>query len=153
MDQLSNRHFLVDTGASYSIVPHQSSSPPSGPCLRGTAGQLIPCWGEKTITLSLHGRLSTWSFLLPVVSFPIIGVDFLRHFQRMVDPAANMLVDKAGLQSFVNGVVGHSFIFPIADMGGGSSCSPHSLRSSLNGFLVTSPQSPVINHRSPVTGP
>jgi hypothetical protein len=40
VDQLSNRHFLVDTGASYSIVPHQSSSPPSGPRLRSAAGQL-----------------------------------------------------------------------------------------------------------------
>ncbi len=59
VDQLSNSHFLVDTGTSYSIVPHQSSSPPSGPRLRSAAGQLIPCWGEKTITLTLHGVFSS----------------------------------------------------------------------------------------------
>jgi hypothetical protein len=85
VDQLSNRHFLVDTGASFSIFPHQSSSPPSWLHLRGAASQPIPCWGEKTFMF--HGRSFTWNFLLAAVSFPIVGVDFLRHFQLMVDPA------------------------------------------------------------------
>ncbi|MFN9908322.1 MAG: hypothetical protein ACK56F_19700, partial [bacterium] len=31
LDQVSNRRFLVDTGASYSILPHGSSLPASGP--------------------------------------------------------------------------------------------------------------------------
>jgi hypothetical protein len=48
----------------------------------------------------LHGCRFTWNFLLAIVSFYVIGVDFLRHFQLMVDPAANMLLDKASLQSF-----------------------------------------------------
>jgi hypothetical protein len=92
VDQLSNRRFLVDTCASYTIFPHTSTATPSGPRLRGAAGQLIPCWGEKT--LSFQGRRFSWTFLLAAVSFPIIGVDFLRHFKLMVDPAANALVDK-----------------------------------------------------------
>ncbi len=100
MDQLSNRRFLVDTSASYSIFPHSSAAPPSGPKLRGAAGQLIPCWGEKTINLSFQGKPFTWTFLLAAVSFPIIGVDFLRHFGLMVDPAANTLVDKRSAESF-----------------------------------------------------
>jgi hypothetical protein len=33
----------------------------------------------------LHGRRFTWNLLLATVSFPIIGVDFLQHFQLMVD--------------------------------------------------------------------
>jgi hypothetical protein len=41
-----------------------------------------------------HGRRFRWTFLLADVKFPIIGVDFLRHFHLMVDPAANRLVDK-----------------------------------------------------------
>ena len=100
VDQLSNRRFLVDTGASYSIFPHTSSAAPSGPKLRGAAGQLIPCWGEKTFDLSFQGRRFSWTFLLAAVSFPIIGVDFLRHFKLMVDPAANALVDKCSRESF-----------------------------------------------------
>jgi hypothetical protein len=48
----------------------------------------------------LHGRRSTWNLLLAAISLPIIGVDFLQHFQLMVDLArANMLVDKASLPS------------------------------------------------------
>jgi hypothetical protein len=61
----------VDTGASYSIFPHTSSAAPSGPKLRGAAGQLIPCWGEKTFDLSFQGRRFSWTFLLAAVSFPI----------------------------------------------------------------------------------
>jgi hypothetical protein len=53
------------------------------------------------MTLSLHSRLFTRSFYLAAVSFPVIGGDFLRHFQLMVDPATNMLADTASLQSFV----------------------------------------------------
>ncbi len=43
LDQISNRHFLVDTSASYSILPHRSSLPAMGPTLLRQAGQLIPC--------------------------------------------------------------------------------------------------------------
>jgi hypothetical protein len=77
MDQLSNRRFRVDTGASYSIFPHTPAATPSGHKLRGEVGQLIPCWGEKTLDLSFQGRHFSWTFLLAAVSFPIIGVDFL----------------------------------------------------------------------------
>jgi hypothetical protein len=44
LDQITNRRFLVDTGASYSILAHCSSLPATGPKLFGKAGQLIPCW-------------------------------------------------------------------------------------------------------------
>jgi hypothetical protein len=71
----------VDTGASYSIFPHTSAATPSGPKLRGAAGQLIPCWGEKTFDLSFQGRQFYWTFLLAAVYFPIIGVDFFVSFQ------------------------------------------------------------------------
>jgi hypothetical protein len=144
VDQLSNRCFLIGTGASFSIFPHNSSASPSGPNLRGTAGQLILCWGEKTLTLLLHGRHFTWSFLLAVVSFPIIGVDFLRHFQLMVDPAANMLVDKASLQSFVT----VSLLTAAFSSLPASAVNPAALPT------VTGQQSLVINHRcSPSSSP
>jgi hypothetical protein len=92
LDQISNRRFLVDTGASYSIFPHRSSAPSSGPRLSGPSGSHIPCWGEKELTLSFCGRRYLWTFLLADVQFPILGVDFLRHHHLLVDPAANRLV-------------------------------------------------------------
>ncbi len=138
VDQLSNRRFLVDTGASYSIFPHSSAAPPSGPKLRGAAGQLIPCWGEKTINLSFQGKRFTWTFLLAAVSFPIIGVDFLRHFGLMVDPSANALVDKCSAESFAT--VSALTAAASADNG-----PPPAAQ-------LTGPQSPVLSHRSSVTG-
>jgi hypothetical protein len=100
VDLLSHRRFLVDTVASHSIFPHHSSAVPSGPKLWGAAGQLILCWGEKTMTLSFHGQQFSWAFLLAAVSFPIIGVDFLCHFKLMVDPVANAQMDKCSIKHF-----------------------------------------------------
>jgi hypothetical protein len=62
--------------------------------------------------LLFHGRRFRWTLLLADVQFPIIGVDFLRHFHLMVDPAANRLVDKRSSQelstisSIASGVAG-----------------------------------------------
>jgi hypothetical protein len=99
LDQLSNMRFLVDTGASYSIFPHSSSSPPTSPLLAGPSGTSIPCWGEKEFTLSFSGRLFKWTLLLADVKFPILGVDFLRHHRLLVDPAENQLITTAGSPS------------------------------------------------------
>ncbi len=100
VDQLSRRRFLVDTGAAFSVFPHSSASPPLGPALAGAAGQSIPCWGEQQFQLLLNGTSFTWHFLLAAVQFPIIGVDFLRHFGLLVDPVGNRLVDRLTLQAF-----------------------------------------------------
>jgi hypothetical protein len=56
LDQISNRRFLMDTGASYSILPHHSSLPPSGPKLFGPAGQPIPCWGDCLVQLKFQDQ-------------------------------------------------------------------------------------------------
>ena len=91
-DQITSRRFLVDTGAAFSIFPHQSSAPPSGPSLSGPCGKNIPCWGERRLDLCFSGRRFQWTFLLAAVQFPILGVDFLRHHRLLVDPAAGSLV-------------------------------------------------------------
>ncbi len=85
----------------------------------------------------MHGRRFTWNFLLAAVSFPIVGVDFLRHFQLIVDPAAKMLVDKASLQSFAT----------VSLLTAAASPSPAAAR-----IRPLYPQSPVHSHWSTVTG-
>jgi hypothetical protein len=90
----------VDTEASFSIFPHQSSASPCGPLLTGPSGKRIPCKGEKEIELSFHGRLFHWTFLLVAVQFQILGVDFLCHFKLLVDPAANRLIDTSSFRTF-----------------------------------------------------
>jgi hypothetical protein len=44
MDKLTNDRYLVDTGATLSIVPSSQNSSPSGPLLKGADGQPIPSW-------------------------------------------------------------------------------------------------------------
>jgi hypothetical protein len=41
-DGLTNDRYLVDTGATLSIVPYNENSSPSGPLLKGADGQPIP---------------------------------------------------------------------------------------------------------------
>ncbi len=89
-DQLTHRRFLCDTGASYSILPHQSSAVASGPPLHGPAGRPIKCWGECELTLTFNNKQYKWIFLLADVSFAIIGIDFLRHFKLVVDAGAEL---------------------------------------------------------------
>ena len=98
LDQVSNRRFLVDTGASYSILPHVSSLPASGPKLYGPAGQPIPCWGERLVQLRFQDLDFSWKFLLANVAFPILGVDFLRAHKLLIDPVDNALLDSTGRQ-------------------------------------------------------
>jgi hypothetical protein len=99
MDESSHRRFLVDTGAAYSIFPISSSGKQSGPPLTGADGLHIPCWGERPLSLVFHGRRFEWPFLPAKVQFPIIGVDFLRHF-KLLDPCSQPVLWTSSPHSF-----------------------------------------------------
>jgi hypothetical protein len=43
-DELTNDRYLVDTGATLSIIPCSQNANPSGPLLKGADGQPIPSW-------------------------------------------------------------------------------------------------------------
>ncbi len=90
-DSVTGVVFLIDTGAAFSVLPYSSSSPPTGPVLRGPNGVDIPCWGEVTVNLCLDNRCFKWIFLRAKVEFAIIGVDFLTGFNLSVDVAAGCL--------------------------------------------------------------
>ena len=92
-DQHAGRRFLVDTGASFSIIPHQSPMPPTGPALAGPNGAAIACWGSSLETLTLGKCTYKWSFLLANVHYPILGIDFLSHFNIDVRAGTRQLVD------------------------------------------------------------
>ncbi len=78
-DELTNDRFLVDTGATLSIIPCTSNSSSSGPLLKGVDGQSIPSWG-------FQGKLFPSSFLRAAVAGPILDIDFLRKFKVKVVP-------------------------------------------------------------------
>ena len=99
-DQLTGVSYVVDTGSTFCIIPYKSTAAEAGPRLKSATGRHIPCWGRRSLTLKFHGRLFTWDFLLADISFPILGIDFLKHFHLLVDPAAGRLVDVSSLRSF-----------------------------------------------------
>jgi hypothetical protein len=62
------------------------------------SGKKIPCWGQRRLQLSFNGQQFSWDFLLAEVEFPILGVDFLRHYKLAVDAAAGQLLHTGTLQ-------------------------------------------------------
>ncbi len=43
-DDKSKQKFLVDTGATVSVLPHKETAVPSGPALAGADGKTIPSY-------------------------------------------------------------------------------------------------------------
>jgi hypothetical protein len=90
-DELTNNRYLVDTGATMSIVPRNQNSSPSGPLLKGADGQPIPSWGFIKKKLQFQGKLFTSSFLQAAVAGSILGIDFWRKFKVTVVPDINQI--------------------------------------------------------------
>jgi hypothetical protein len=94
VDDCMGRRFLVDSGAAYSVWPHSSSTPSSGPPLRGADGASISSWGRCSMAVTAGGRRFEWDFLQAAVSFTIVGIDFLRFFCLNLDFASSTLSDQ-----------------------------------------------------------
>ena len=95
-DQLTGRRFLVNTGAAFSILPHQAVEPATGQGLVRPNGSAIGCWGEYPVKLQLAGHLFTWKFLLAGVSMVILGIDFLWTHSLTVGPGTCWRVQASG---------------------------------------------------------
>jgi len=85
IDERTSKSYLADSGSVYSLLPHHSSAPATGPSLVTADKKPVACWGECERTLHVGGRTFTWKFLLAAVAFPIVGADFLKQFKLMVD--------------------------------------------------------------------
>ena len=96
-DAASGLTFLVDTGASQSIIPHHSSAPVTCPHLITNDGQPIPAWGTRQQTLHIGSFNFSFSFVLAAVAFTILGNDFLATHHLLVDPAQPALIHFLGL--------------------------------------------------------
>jgi cleavage and polyadenylation specificity factor subunit 1 len=97
-DKVTKQNFLVDTGASVSVMPHRSDTPPSGPPLSGADGKGIASWGKVTKKLFFGAQSFFCSFLLAAVSRPILGVDFLAAHRLLVDPGTRTVLHAATLK-------------------------------------------------------
>ena len=93
VDSSSKLSFLVDTGAVFSVIPHSSSLPAEGPHITNASGTPIACWGSREQVVHVGGLSYKWIFLLAAVAFPILGADFLGHFDLLVDLHRCRLID------------------------------------------------------------
>jgi hypothetical protein len=89
--ELTNDRYLVDTGATLSIVSCSINSSPSGALLKGADGQPIPSWGFIKKTVQFQGKYFTSSFLQAAVAGPILSIDFLRKFKVTVVPEISQI--------------------------------------------------------------
>jgi cleavage and polyadenylation specificity factor subunit 1 len=109
-DSVSGKRFLVNTGSSFSILLHHSHAPARGPALKSVNGGRIRCWGFRQLSIAVSGQSFSWRFLLADVRFTILGIDFLKHHQLVVDVYSEQLLPRASLSAPVAGDV-----FAVAD--------------------------------------
>lgn len=95
-DNRSNTRFLIDTGADVSILPATPGQRtlPAILHLYAANGTKIPVYSRHTMQVDLYlRRVFEWTFYVADVSQAIIGADFLRHFDLLVDIKGKKLVD------------------------------------------------------------
>ena len=81
-------NFLVDTGAQSSIVqatPEERKRPPTRP-MRAANNSPILTWGFRDVQVDLGlGKVHNWQFVVADVNGNLLGFDFLRTFDLLVD--------------------------------------------------------------------
>lgn len=102
-DAISRRSLLVDTGASRSIFPPTNNRKPApkdvGFRLIAANGSNIDTYGWKDIPIKFNNKTYSWRFLIADVKIPLLGADFLSHYDLLVDVRQRRLIDTATFQA------------------------------------------------------
>ncbi|CAE1324895.1 unnamed protein product [Acanthosepion pharaonis] len=95
-DRNNGFNFLVDTGAAISVIPptNRSALKPTPFQLRAANGSPIETYGNKELTLNINLRRDfKWSFTVADVRIPLLGADFLAHYNLAVHMKTRTLSD------------------------------------------------------------
>lgn len=98
IDNISGKKFLIDTGADISILSaslfqHKQKSNKSSN-LYAANNSTIETYGQQRLKLDFGFRRHLeWNFIIANTSHNIIGADFLRHFNLLVDMKHASIVD------------------------------------------------------------
>jgi len=114
---------------------------------------MVPCHGECLLPLKFGSHSFEWSFQFAPVTTPIIGADFLIHFNLLVDMAGKKILNASTLQ-----VIGSKI-----------NTAPESINSTTNilstpdekfpdvvsseSFTATQPRHATLHHISTTPGP
>ena len=93
LETISGRKFLVDTGATRSVLPYRSTAVATGPRLIGADGRPITAWGTVSTHLQFGLHKFQFPFLLAAVARPILGIDFLATHKLLVDSSRHCVID------------------------------------------------------------
>ena len=117
IDSDTGTRFLVDTGAEVSVIPpspNECVAEQTGLVLRAANDSTIKTFGTRSQTLHLGPQQTfQWVFVMADVKQPILGADFLRHYQLLVDVAQRRVVHTP-TQSLVQGVLSSSSSMQLA---------------------------------------
>ena len=98
-DKMTQREYLVDTGAELSLIyPTRADrlQQPDLGYLRAANGTPIAVYGTKSLTLDLGLRRNfSWNFLIADVPVPMLGADFLQKYGLLIDMKGRKLVDSS----------------------------------------------------------
>ncbi|GFX65906.1 retrovirus-related Pol polyprotein from transposon opus [Trichonephila clavipes] len=97
LDRKSGQKFLIDSGSEICVIPPSptmNKPPQSDFSLFAANNTKIPAYGmvRKELNLCLR-RPFIWTFIIADVSSPIIGADFLKHFNLLIDLKKKRLMD------------------------------------------------------------
>jgi Reverse transcriptase (RNA-dependent DNA polymerase)/RNase H-like domain found in reverse transcriptase len=79
-------------------LPHYSEKIPTGPPLLAANGDSIPAWGYVRRQVRFGGHTFTFNFVLAHVSYPIVGLDFLKAHKLLIDAEQSAVLFKANLR-------------------------------------------------------
>jgi len=93
-DPETHVRFLIDTGSKMSVLP--CWRPDNHPSITGfmvaANGSKVPLYESVELKLSLNlNRVFYWKFQKARVQFPILGMDFLTHFNLTIEPRNQVL--------------------------------------------------------------
>ena len=96
-DRSNGFHFLVDTGAEVSVIPPSATDRKhrqTSLSLQAVNDSAIATYGDRLLTVNIGLRWTfQWIFIVANVKQPILGADFLRHYNLLVDMAHKRLTD------------------------------------------------------------
>ena len=103
-DRLSRKTFLIDTGAQVSLIPatpedrrQPDQNPPKLTAANGTA---IPAYRTRESTISINNRKFSVTLVVADVRRPILGADFLRRHNLLVDLKGQRLIDARSFNTY-----------------------------------------------------